>query len=193
VRHSVEKGPPLDDTELGKLQKKTYGYTLGQFHPELNPLGIIPSVSFSNITNAANITYDERTPLRGADTLITFTDNITYTLASHNLKAGFYAERARNYEGATSTFAGNFTFSNDTNNPLNTGYAYSNAVLGNFTQYAEASFRPSGEGRQSLVGFFSGFVEGDARLSFRIWRALWLVQSVVSGHRQFSGLFAGTL
>lgn len=154
VRHSVEKGPPLNDTELGKLQRKTYNYTLGQFHPELNPLGIIPSVTFNNITNAANITYDERTPLRGADTLITATDNITYTLGSHGLKAGFYAERARNYEGATSTFAGNFTFSNDTNNPLNSGYAYSNAVLGNFTQYAEATFRPSGEGRQSLAEWF---------------------------------------
>lgn len=154
VRHSVEKGPPLNDTELGKLQKATYGYTLGQFYPQLNPLGIIPSVSFGNITNPANITYDERTPLRGADTLITITDNITYTLSSHTLKAGFYAERARNYEGATSTFAGNFTFSNDVNNPLNSGYAYANAVLGNFTQYAEASFRPSGEGRQSLVDFF---------------------------------------
>ncbi|MGH9845969.1 MAG: hypothetical protein ACREEM_45275, partial [Blastocatellia bacterium] len=41
VRHSVEKGPPLNDTELGKLQKKTYNYTLGQFSPQLNPLGII--------------------------------------------------------------------------------------------------------------------------------------------------------
>ncbi len=154
VRHSVEKGPPLNDTELGKLQKKTYNYTLGQFSPQLNPLGIIPQVTFGNINSPANITYDGRTPLRGADTLITFTDNITYMLGSHNLKAGFYAERARNYEGATAVFGGQFTFSNDVNNPLNSGYAYANAVLGNFTSYTEATFRPSGEGRQSLVDWF---------------------------------------
>ncbi|MBS1787747.1 MAG: carboxypeptidase regulatory-like domain-containing protein [Acidobacteria bacterium] len=154
VRHSVEKGPPLNDAELAKLQKATYGYTLGQFHPELNPLGIIPQVSFGNITSPANITYDGRTPLRGADTIITFTDNLSYTLGSHNLKAGFYAERARNYEGATAVFGGQFTFSNDANNPLNSGYAYANAILGNFTQYTEATFRPSGEGRQSLVDWF---------------------------------------
>src|SRR5215510_11115864 len=154
VRHSVEKGPPLNDAELAKLQKATYGLTLGQFHSELNPLGIIPQVTFNNITNPANITYDGRTPLRGADTLITFTDNITYTLGSHNFKAGFYGERVRNYEGATAVFAGQFTFSNDANNPLNSGYAYSNALLGNFTQYTEATFRPSGEGRQSLAEWF---------------------------------------
>src|SRR5215470_6719003 len=90
VRHSVEKGPPLNDTELAKLQKATYGLTLGQFHSELNPLGIIPQVTFNNIVanSAANITYDGRTPLRGADTLITLTDNVTYLLGSHNLKAG---------------------------------------------------------------------------------------------------------
>jgi len=154
VRHSVEKGPPLNDAELAKLQKATYGLTLGQFHSELNPLGIIPQVTFNNITNPANITYDGRTPLRGADTLITFTDNITYTLGSHNFKAGFYGERARNYEGATAVFAGQFTFSNDANNPLNSGYAYANALLGNFSSYTEATFRPSGEGRQSLAEWF---------------------------------------
>ncbi|MGH9838741.1 MAG: hypothetical protein ACREEM_08155, partial [Blastocatellia bacterium] len=114
----------------------------------------IPQVTFGNITSPANITYDGRTPLRGADTLITFTDNITYTLGSHNLKAGFYFERARNYEGATAVFGGQFTFSNDVNNPLNSGYAYANAVLGNFTSYTEATFRPSGEGRQSLADWF---------------------------------------
>lgn len=154
VRHSVEKGPPLNDQELAKLQAKTYGYSLGQFYPGINPLGIIPTVSFGGITNAAAISYDGRTPLRGADTLITFSDNLTYTRGAHSLKAGVYGERARNYEGATSTFAGAYTFTNDTNNPLNTTYAYANAVLGNFTQYSESDTRPSGEGRQSLFDFF---------------------------------------
>jgi hypothetical protein len=154
VRHSVEKGPPLNDTELGKLQRRTYGFTLGQFNPQLNPLGIIPQASFGGVPNAAAITYDGRTPLRGADTFISFTDNLTYTLGSHNFKTGFYAERVRNYEGATSTFAGSFSFARDVNNPLDANYAYANAVLGNFQNYVESTARPSGEGRQSLVEWF---------------------------------------
>ena len=154
VRHSVEKGPPLNDQELAKLQKATYGFTLGQFSPQLNPLGIIPQASFGGVPNAAAISYDGRTPLRGADTLISFTDTLSYTVGNHGFKAGFYFERARNYEGATATFAGNFAFSNDVNNPLNAGYAYANAVLGNFTSYTESTARPSGEGRQSLADWF---------------------------------------
>jgi hypothetical protein len=170
VRHSVEKGPPLSDAELAKLQADTYGYTLGQFNPQINPLGLIPTVSFGNpIPNAAAISYDGRTPLRGADTLVSFSDNISYTLGAHSFKAGVYAERARNYEGATSTFAGAFTFTNDTNNPLNTGFQYANAMLGDFAQYSESDTRPSGEGRQSLFDFFAqDSWKATRRLSFEL-------------------------
>ena len=154
VRHGVEKGPPLNDTELGKLQKSTYGFTLGQFFPGINPLGFIPQASFGGVTGAAAISYDGRTPLRGADTFISFTDNLSYTRGRHIFKTGLYAERVRNYEGATATFAGNFAFARDVNNPFDSNYAYSNALLGNFQSYTESSARPSGEGRQSIVEFF---------------------------------------
>jgi hypothetical protein len=154
VRHSVEKGPPLSEEELNALRSATYGFTLGQFFPQLNPLGVLPLATFGGVTNSPQIAYDGRFPLRGADTLISFNDTFTLIRGSHTLKAGFYAERARNYEGATATFAGNFSFARDTNNPLDSNYAYSNALLGNFQSYTESTFRPSGEGRQSLVDWF---------------------------------------
>jgi carboxypeptidase family protein/TonB-dependent receptor-like protein len=155
VRHSVEKGPPLSEEELNTLRRSTYGFTLGQFFPQLNPLGVLPLATFgASVTNPPQIAYDGRFPLRGADTLISFNDTFTLIRGSHTLKAGFYAERARNYEGATATFAGNFSFARDTNNPLDSNYPYSNALLGNFQSYTESTFRPSGEGRQSLVDWF---------------------------------------
>lgn len=154
VRHGVEKGPPLNDQELAKLQKSTYGFGLGQFYPQLNPLNFIPQASYGGVTNAAAISYDGRTPLRGADTLISFNDTLSLIRGAHTWKAGIYGERARNYEGATATFAGNFSFARDTNNPQDANYAYANGVLGNFQSYTESSFRPSGEGRQSIVEWF---------------------------------------
>jgi hypothetical protein len=154
VRHSVEKGPPVSEEELNRLRRATYGFTLGQFNPQLNPLGVLPLVTFGGVTNPPQIAYDGRFPLRGADTLISFNDTISYIRGAHTFKAGFYFERARNYEGATATFAGNFSFARDTNNPLDSNYAYSNAILGNFQSYTESTFRPSGEGRQSLADWF---------------------------------------
>ena len=156
LRHGVEKGPPLNDSELARLQRTTYGFTLGQFNPQLNPLDIIPLVSFGTpIQNAAAISYDGRTPLRGADTLISFTDTLSWIRGPHTFKVGLYAERARNYEGETGTFAGNFNFSVDINNPLDTRHPYANALLGNFTSYAESTARPRGEGRQTLFEWFA--------------------------------------
>ncbi len=156
LRHSVEAGPPLSDAELAKLQRDTYGFTLGQFNPQLNPLNIIPLVSFgAPIQNPASITYDGRTPLRGADTLITFTDTISLIRGAHTYKAGVYVERARNYEGETSNFAGSFNFAVDTNNLLDARHPYANALLGNFASYSESSARPRGEGRQTLFEWFA--------------------------------------
>jgi hypothetical protein len=154
VRHNVEKGPPLNDQELSRLQRATYGFTLGQFNPQLNPLGILPLVTFGGVTSPPQIAYDGRFPLRGADTLIAFNDTLSYIMGAHTWKAGLYVERARNYEGATATFAGNLSFARDTNNPLDSNYAYSNAILGNFQSYTESTFRPSGEGRQTLADWF---------------------------------------
>jgi len=152
LRHGVENGPPLNDSELAKLQRRTYGFTLGQFNPQLNPLDIIPLASFGG---SAAISYDGRTPLRGADTLISFTDTLSWVRGRHMFKFGVFAERARNYEGETGTFAGNFNFGVDTNNPLDSRHPYANAVLGNFASYSEATARPRGEGRQSLVEWFA--------------------------------------
>jgi hypothetical protein len=154
IRHSVEKGPPISEGELNRLRRATHGFTLGQFNPQLNPLGVLPLATFGGVTNPPQIAYDGRFPLRGADTLISFNDTFSLIRGSHTWKAGFYVERARNYEGATATFAGNFSFARDTNNPLDSNYAYSNAILGNFQSYTESNFRPSGEGRQSLAEWF---------------------------------------
>jgi len=43
ARHSVEDGPPLNDTELKNMLRADRGLSgLGQFYPGNNPLGIIP-------------------------------------------------------------------------------------------------------------------------------------------------------
>lgn len=155
VRHSVEKGPPESDAELKNVLRKDRGLgSLGQFYPGNNPFGIIPQASYGGVTNAAAISYDGRFPLRGADTAINFSDNLTYTFGGHTLKAGLSYERIRNYEGEQGTYGGSYAFARDVNNPFDSNYAYSNAVLGNFQSYQESASRPSNEGRKTTMGWF---------------------------------------
>ena len=88
---------------------------------------------------AAAITYDGRFPLRGADTAINFSNNMTHTWDPPTLKAGISVERIRNYEGEQGTYGGSFAFGRDVNNPFDSNYAYSNAVLGQFASYSESA------------------------------------------------------
>ncbi|MFN7938215.1 MAG: carboxypeptidase regulatory-like domain-containing protein [Bryobacteraceae bacterium] len=154
LRHGVEKGPPESEEEQNKMVRSKIGLNLGQFYPEINPLAIIPQASFGGVPNAAAITYDGRFPLRGADTVFNFSDNLTWIRGKHTFKGGFNIERNRNYEGATANFGGTFAFARDVNNPIDSNYAYSNALLGNFQNYTEASTRPSTEARKTILGFF---------------------------------------
>jgi hypothetical protein len=155
ARHSVEAGPPESDEELKRVQRPDRGLaSLGQFFPANNGLRIIPQASFGGVPNAAAITYDGRFPLRGADTVFNFSDNLTYTWGSHVLKGGAFFERTRNYEGEQGNYGGSFSFARDVNNPFDSNYAYSNALIGNFSNYSESQSRPSNEGRKTTAALF---------------------------------------
>ena len=75
-----------------------------------------------------------------------FADNLSITHGEHSLKFGMYYERLKNGEAPGGQWSGVFNFagndSNFTNALGNTGYAYANALVGNFRNYQEATARP---------------------------------------------------
>ena len=127
------------DDELAKIQRSNVGFNAGQFAPSANPLGIIPNATFGGVAGAANLSIEGRFPLYNDYYIYTWSDNLTATLGSHTVKAGIYLERFTRNQKKTVTFNGTLDFGQNTNNPLNTGYAYSNAALGMFNQYTEST------------------------------------------------------
>jgi outer membrane receptor protein involved in Fe transport len=75
-------------------------------------------------------------------------------MGAHALKAGLYYERVRYFSGDRGTNWGSFDFSSDTNNPLDTRYAYSNALLGVFRSYQESNTRVETNGRGNTLDWF---------------------------------------
>jgi len=129
---------------LAKLQRDKIGMTLGQLYPKSNPLNLIPSVNFSGIDNAARTQWEGRFPMQDIASTWSFTDSISKVQGKHTFKAGVQYERAHylfQQSGSSDNFPGSFVFSNDTKNPLNTGYAYASALLGYFTSYTESTNR----------------------------------------------------
>jgi hypothetical protein len=74
----------------------------------------------------------------------TINDDITKIVRSHEFKAGIRLQRAlynQYHQAGSNNFPGNFQFGTDSANPLDSGYAYSNAILGIYDTYTESSNR----------------------------------------------------
>jgi hypothetical protein len=99
----------------------------------------IPEVTFGSVpTGAASFTATGNRPFTNWNDIYSFTDNISTIRGRHSVKAGVYIERTGkvNPQGAKNPL-GSYNFGSDVNNPLNTGHGFANALLGNFSSYAE--------------------------------------------------------
>jgi hypothetical protein len=163
-RHNREKWYSDSPEEEQKIVKAHYGITLGQWYPQNNPMGIIPMAYFGGVTGAANITYDDRVLTGGADTTISVNNNLSIMRGSHMFKFGIAVNRTREYEGEGRVL-GRFYFSRDTNNPNDSNWAYSNALLGNFYSYEESN---TSYGRNVRGTYIDWFAQDSWRVNRRL-------------------------
>ena len=166
VRHNHEGWTPYNDTTtpiqlvptkgnpLSTVLRSAVGFTAGQWYPQSNPEGIVPRFSF-NVPNSPNVSFDDRFLKNGTDFTFNWGDTVTWVHGQHTVKAGLDVYRMREYEGERSNFDGTFNFSKDTNNPLDTNWAFANAALGVYDSYSEANARWGENERQSEVEWFA--------------------------------------
>jgi hypothetical protein len=135
----------LSDAALKAYQRTTYGINIPQTYPQDNPLGLLPAMSFGGVSpSPAQVAYDGRFPMVDDATKFTFSDDLTKIWNRHEFKVGIRLERAlynQYHQAGGSNFPGNFSFGTDTANPNDSGYAYANAILGNYNTYTEATNR----------------------------------------------------
>jgi hypothetical protein len=164
--NSVEDGPPEDDTALRGLQRATYPQLarLPQFAARHNPLGLIPEAQFGRVPSAdrasnndggtGQISYDGRWPIYGNDIAVNAAINLTHTRGRHTYKLGVMREDEFFGQARSGIFAGEFDFSDDGNHPNRTGYAWSNAVLGQIRDYTESLGRVPDDRRQRTWAWY---------------------------------------
>ncbi len=132
----------IEDAELAKIQRSKVGFTVGQLQPGMNPFDVMPNLTFGGITGAVNLVFDSRFPLTGSRMLTMFSDNLTKTFRQHIFKAGLSAEREFSTDGGAGSFNGNFDFSRNVNNPLDSGHPFANGILGVYSTYQEPTRKP---------------------------------------------------
>ena len=130
-----------------------------------NYLNILPNISFANngaqsagqgVTAPPAFSFDSRWPFHGTDQLTNVTNNVTWIKKRHTLKAGFYFEHNSRNVSVYSTYnaAGSYWFGSDTANPNDTGYAYSNMLLGTVQAYGEDNGKLINHSRYNQVEWF---------------------------------------
>ncbi len=140
------------------ILRSTVGFTTPQLYPEANEYGFLPQAFFNNvpgITGSPSITADPRLPDNQGYERFHLTDNFTWIKGPHTMKFGLYFERNWSTDGPhADCFSGCFDYTASPNNPLNSGWDFANAVLGNFNQYSESNTRLPYQARNKIYEWF---------------------------------------
>jgi Carboxypeptidase regulatory-like domain len=135
-----------------------------------NPENLIPTIKFTTlnaqspgqaITNPPSAgfaaAYDTRYPFVGTDQLENITNNVSWIHGGHSAKFGFYFERAARNVTVYSLYgeSGTYYFGSDAANINDTGYGFSNLLLGSVQAYGEDSTRFLNHARYNQVEWYA--------------------------------------
>ncbi|HEX4169671.1 MAG TPA: carboxypeptidase-like regulatory domain-containing protein [Bryobacteraceae bacterium] len=156
VNRAKQTVSALTQAALNQNNRTDVGLTVSQFYPGANPLNLIPNATFNdgNIPNAGSLNIEQRYPFFGTNDIWDYSDNLSKIWGNHSAKFGVFVERATRNAARSSYFNGTFAFDRDVNNPLDTGNAYSNALLGVVDNYTESDAHPDAHGRYVNVEWY---------------------------------------
>lgn len=135
------------DTWLASVEGFTYPHVYNGTgrYPGGIPSGTI--TSFASWDGPDHALLSPTTEIESADT-------VSFVHGNHSMRAGVMVIRNRKDQNGRSPYDGSVTF-NATGNPNTTGYAFSDALLGNFNSYTEAAYDPMGRFRYTEPSAFA--------------------------------------
>lgn len=133
-----------------------------------NVLGLLPQVrfdlpsGFSAQSSGLGVNafpvfgHDPRWPFTGTDTVQTINNKVSWIKGAHTMKAGIFIERMARNVSVYSVFntAGTYYFGSDRANPFDTGFAYSNALLGSAFAYGDDNTKLVNHARYTQAEWF---------------------------------------
>ncbi|HTA43261.1 MAG TPA: carboxypeptidase regulatory-like domain-containing protein [Bryobacteraceae bacterium] len=143
------------------------GINVPLLYPAANISGVIPNLNFgtpvSGATSACtsvfptpvfSMTCFAGTPYHNRNPVWNYIDNVTKVAGTHTIKAGIYYEFATKTENAFKPYNGSIDFARDSNNPGDSNWGLSNALLGNYTSYTQINADPLPSYHYSNLEFY---------------------------------------
>lgn len=128
--------------------------------PQVNfglPSGFSAQSSGQGISGTPTFGHDSRWPFVGTDTVQTISNKVTWIKGAHNVKAGFYWERMARNVSVYSVYniAGTYYFGSDRAFAQDTGYPYSNALVGSIFGYGDDNKKQINHAAYTQVEWFA--------------------------------------
>jgi hypothetical protein len=136
-----------------------FGANTMNLKPNINfgfPSGFSAQSAGQTITNAPQFGFDSRWPFDGTDQVQNITGNITLAKSRHTTKFGVYYEKMSRNVSIYSTYntAGTYYFGSDLASPVDTGYPFSNLLLGTMYAYGEDNVKQTNRARYDQFEWF---------------------------------------
>jgi hypothetical protein len=148
------------------LTTTTTGIKLPELYPNSVQDDYIPNVTFNGtrISASPNLGTGDA-PFINYNTTIDIVDNLTKIWEKHTIKAGVYMQRSRKNQTSFANFNGSYNFGDNPSNPYDSGFGLSNALLGVYNTYTQASNHINGLYRYWNI---EGYVQDTWRLTPRL-------------------------
>jgi hypothetical protein len=117
-------------------------------------LGLVQNWRFGGVPNAPFTAFNG-TPFRNFNNTFDITNNLTKVKGSHTMKFGIYLHKSRKDQTAFTSVNGDIWFDRNSQNPGDTNWAFSNALLGNFDRLAQSDKVLNGQYRSWNVEWFA--------------------------------------
>lgn len=156
----------LIDETGNQLTRTASGINLPVLYPNAIQKDYIPNVTFNGTRITASPGFGSGdAPFVNYNTTIDLSDNLTKVWGKHTIKTGFYMQRSRKDQTSFSNNNGSYNFGDNPSNPYDTGFGFSNALLGVYNTFVQASAYINGQYRYWNI---EGFVQDTWRITPRL-------------------------
>lgn len=146
-----------DPANIAKVQLGASGFNLPSLYAGVNPLNLFPGVTFAGVSGVSgdipSYGWDSRFPFNDNVLNLSFSDGITKVSGPHSYKFGFDYE-TDTYLQTNHNRVGTFAFDQNSLNPYDSNFAYSNALLGNVATYSQTTALLSYDPRTTVLDFY---------------------------------------
>ena len=152
----VSNNSILIDETTNAYTRTATGVNLPLLYANAVQRDYLPNVGFggSRLANSPNFGTNDA-PFINYNTTIDITDSVAKVWKNHTFKAGVFIQRSRKNQTSFGAFNGQYNFGDNSANPFDTGFGFSNAAIGVFNSFTQAANFIDGQYRYWNLEFYA--------------------------------------